>query len=362
MNRRIAAALACTLLATPAAAQLGTELHPSTLDAKIAAAREMLRTHQDTSGVVGLSAAIAVDGRIVWAGGYGWADRERQVPADSAMVSRVGSISKSIAATAAMRLVQRGELDLDAPIARYLPEYPKPMGDEITTRELMSHTAGLRHYRGREFLSDVHYDDVVAPMAVFWSDSLLFEPGTAYSYSTYGYTVVSAVTSRAAGKPWTDALRDEVVRPLRLTRLQPEWKDSTIAHLASFYSTDASGAVALSPEVDLSNKWAGGGLVSTTSDLARFALGLLHGGLLEPATRAEMWSRQTPEGEPSYGLGWGVGEIEGHRVISHSGGSVGATAMLVILPDDDVVVAVLGNTDGVGHAAITRNVAMLFAE
>lgn len=342
---------------SPASAQLGTPV-AITAD-RLERAVEALRAHQDTSGVAGLSAAIAVDGRLRWAGGFGYADVQNRVPMGPETVSRIGSISKPVAAAATMVLVDRGQLDLDAPVSRYLPEYPRPQADRITTRQLMSHTAGIRHYRGDEFMSNVPYEDVMAPMEVFWADSLLFEPGSEYSYSTYGWTVVSAVTEAAAGRPFVDVLRDEVTRPLGLLSLQPEWQDSIIPHHARFYLRGDDGALLNAPEVDKSNKWAGGGLVANTTDLVNFALGLIDSGLLSERALADSWTRQTPEGEPSYGLGWSVADVEGHRVVSHSGGSMGATAMLVVLPDDGVVVSVLGNTGGIGHAGIARRVAAI---
>lgn len=348
----------------PAAAQdTATSADATSLAGKLERAREMLAAHQDTSGVAGLSAAIAVDGRLVWTGGFGFADLQNRVPAGPEMVSRIGSISKPVAAVAAMALRDRGLIDLDAPIATYLPQYPE-RNARITMRQLMSHTAGVRHYDGDEFMSNTPYLDVMLPMAVFWEDSLLFEPGTEYSYSTYGWTAVSAVTEAAddRARSWVGILDDEVAGPLGLTTLQPEWQDSVIPHHARFYMRDSTGTYLNAPEVDLSNKWAGGGLVATSADLVNFALGVLHGDILSDEARAQMWTKQTPEGEPSYGLGWGVGEIDGHRTVSHSGGSMGATAMLVLLPDDGVAVAILGNTGGIGHGGIAANVARLFIE
>jgi CubicO group peptidase (beta-lactamase class C family) len=354
-----ALALAGTLLAPSAlAAQLGSEAR-APIGERLERAVEALRTHQDTSGVAGLAAAIAVDGRLVWTGGFGWADIENRVPMSAATVSRIGSISKPIAAAATMVMVDRDRLDLDAPISTYLPQYPQPQA-RITTRQLMSHTAGVRHYADdAEFFSAVHYDDVVAPMAVFWSDSLLFEPGTDYSYSTFAWTVVSAVTEAAAGRPFLELMRDEVFMPLGLLSMQPEWVDSIIPHRASYYDRTEAGGWLNARAVDNSNKWAGGGFVSNAADLVGFALGLLDGRVMSPTSRAESWRQQTPQGESSYGLGWSVGAIEGHRSVSHSGGSVGATAMLVVLPDDGIVVAVLGNTAGVGHSGIAGRVARI---
>ena len=349
------------LFHTGAAGQVGRPADPPLGD-RIARAVEVLRTYRDTAEVPGLSAAIAVNGRLVWTGGFGLADIQNRVEAGPAMVSRIGSISKPIAAVAAMTVVEEGRLDLDRPVSVYLPTYPKPMGDRFTTRHLMTHTAGVRHYLGDEFLSNIEYGDVMTPLEVFWRDSLLFEPGTDYEYTTYGWTVVSAVTEGAAGRPWLEVLYDEVIRPLGLRSLQPEWQDSIIPHHASFYSRGQDGVLVNAPEVDLSNKWAGGGLVANTSDLVNFVLGLMAGELIGPASLAEMWRRQTPEGEASYGLGWSVGELDGRRAVSHSGGSVGATAMLLVLPDDGVVVSVLGNVDDVGHAGIAAEVARLFLD
>lgn len=350
--------------ATPAVAQTATPAtEASTLAGKLDRARAMLAAHQDSSGVAGLSAAIAVDGRLVWAGGFGYADLQNRVPAGPEMVSRIGSISKPVAAVAAMALWDRGLLDLDAPISTYLPQYPAEHA-HITMRQLMSHTAGVRHYNGDEFMSNLWYPDVVTPLEVFWADSLLFEPGTDFSYTTYGWTVVSAVTQGAddRGRSWVRILDDEVVGPLGLTTLQPEWQDSVIPHHARFYERDSTGVYLNAPEVDLSNKWAGGGLVATAGDLVNFALGVLHGDVLSDSARAEMWTRQTAEDDPSYGLGWFLGEVGGHRMVNHAGGSMGATAMLILVPDHDIAVAILGNTGGVGHGGIAANVARLFVD
>lgn len=355
-GRWIWAALLALAVAQPIDAQ------NASLASRLRQAAAMLQTHQDTTGVAGLSAAIAVDGRLVWTGGFGYADLQNGVEAGPGMVSRVGSISKPVAAVAAMALWDRGLIDLDAPISDYLPEYPAGNA-RITTRQLMTHTAGVRHYNGDEFLSNVSYADVMTPMKVFWADSLLFEPGTDYSYTTYGWTVVSAVTDAVdPGRTWLEILDDEVLGPLGLTAMQPEWQDSVIPGHASFYYRDTAGVYTNAPEVDLSNKWAGGGLVSTTADMVNFALGVLHGDVLSDSARTEMWRRQTPEGVPGYGLGWFVDDLDGHRAISHGGGSVGATAMLLMLPDDGIVVAILGNTGDVGHGGIAAAVARLFLD
>ena len=350
---RSARSVALTVALLLASAAQATAQMPERMERAVAA----LRTHADTSGVAGLAAAIHVDGRLAWSGGFGWSDLEQLVPMSDSTVSRIGSISKSVAAVAAMIQVDRGRLDLDAPVATYLPDYPN--GDRMTTRQVLSHTAGIRHYRGDEFGSAVQYDDVFSPLRVFSGDSLLFTPGADYSYSTYGYTLVSAITERADGRVWTRLMREDVFQPLELRTMQPEWRDSIIANRAAFYERRRGGGWTHTVAVDNSNKWAGGGLVSDVRDLARFGQSIADGRLITADARTEMWTKQTPEGEESYGLGWRVGEIAGHRAYSHSGGSMGATAMLIVLPDDGIVVALLGNTGGIGHAGIAGRVARI---
>jgi CubicO group peptidase (beta-lactamase class C family) len=244
-----------------------------------------------------------------------------------------------------MTLTEQGLLDLDEPIGTYLPEYPGSPRS-ITTRQLLSHTSGIRHYEGDEAFSSVAYDDVLEPMTVFSSDSLLFEPGSAFRYSTHGYTVVSAITQRIAGRPWPELLEQLVAQPLGLRTLEPERHDHVIPHHASFYRRSSDGVAVNAPHVDQSNVWGGGGLLATAADLVNFAIAVADGALLGQAAMDEMWRKQTPgERDLPYGLGWVILERDGHRLVGHTGGTPGATAMLLIAPDDRAAVAFLSNTE-----------------
>jgi CubicO group peptidase (beta-lactamase class C family) len=333
-------------LALPATAQRPDTLatRPD-LGVRLDSAIALIKAFQDTSGVVGLSAAIAVDGRLIWSGGFGHANLQHAVEAGPEMVSRIGSISKPISAVLTLVLAQRGWLDLDEPIGTYISEYPTS-GRAITTRQLLSHTSGIRHYAGDEAFSNIAYGDVLDQLAVFWSDSLLFEPGSAYSYSTYGYTVLSVLAQRVAGKPWPELLNEVIAQPLGLRTLQPERRDQVVPHLASFYRRSSDGLPANAPDVNQSNVWAGGGLVASATDLVNFAVGVADGELLTQSVLDEMWRKQTPgEGDLPYGLGWIIIERGGRRLVGHTGGTPGATGMLLLAPDDRAAVALLSNTE-----------------
>lgn len=305
----------------------------------------LCRAQSDSAGYPGLAIAVARGKRIVYKKGYGYADVENQVPVDPDQhLFRIGSISKTITASALARLVARQRIDLDTPISRYLTGVPADK-DSLTLRQVAGHLAGIRHYHGAEFMSSIHYPDVIAPLEVFMHDSLLCSPGSKYNYSTYGYTLVSAVMQEALHEPFLRILDDEVIRPLHLTDLRADQVDSTRYDRPVYYGK-RFGVFVPEPPVDNSNKWAGGGLLCTADDLARYGLAHVRGHYIPRRTLKEFTtSQQTQDGTPTnYGIGFAVGKDKAGRPwFGHAGGSVGGTSMLLMYPDEDLVVVTLVN-------------------
>jgi len=165
--------------------------------AAIDSGRQILLAGMRRSGIPGASVTVLRNGREIWTEGLGIADIENRVAVTPLTKFRIGSVSKPITAVAMAALVEDGKLDLDAPIQRYVPGYPDK-GTPITARELAGHLAGIRHYRGDEFLSNRHYANVTEPLAIFANDTLLSRPGEKYNYSTYGFVVLSAVIGLGA--------------------------------------------------------------------------------------------------------------------------------------------------------------------
>lgn len=336
---------------------------PTPADAQMSArdrvpeAAKVLETFIDTTHVPSISGAIAVDGEVVWADGFGYADLSHKVPATDETKYRIASISKPVTSTIAMMLVEEGRLNLDAPIRSYLPLFPEKR-DEITTRQLLSHTAGIRHYEGNEFMSDTRYESRLGPVAIFADDSLLFEPGTDYSYSTYGYTLASAVIEAAADSTFLELLKARLRDPLDLNTLVPEKTEKVIPNKASFYlveTNNGDATVVNAPFVDNSNKWTGGGLLSAPKDLVRWVLALLDGDLLDPSSLDALFAPQPPNEDANsyYALGWRVDEDEqGRRRISHTGGAMGGSGVVMFYPDQQMVVATLANASDVPHSGL----------
>ena len=178
-------------------ADAGIQTVPSGQDRSesIVAARRIVAQNRSDFQVPGISAAVSIDGTIVWSEGFGFADLENRVPARATTLYRIGSVSKPVTAIAVVQLAVDGALDLDAPIQTYVPSFPEKQGP-ISTRQVAGHLAGIRHYQGNESVGagQRHYDDVVDALAIFQDDPLLSAPGERYSYSSYGWNLISAVS------------------------------------------------------------------------------------------------------------------------------------------------------------------------
>lgn len=319
----------------------------------------LCQSHLAAHHYPGLAVAVMRDGKHLWMKGYGYADIRTLRPVDPAEdLFRIGSVSKTVTAAALARLYQKHRIDLDIPVSRYYPEIPKDKAN-LTLRQLGGHLAGIRHYLGLEFFSQIHFDHVDEALEVFIHDSLLFVPGTRYSYSTYGWTLISAVMEKATGKPFSQLVHQEVNKPMKLTDLKPDLVDSVRYRRVGFYEWKDSTLLE-APRVDNSNKWAGGGMLCTADDLARFGSGLISSRYLKPDVLERFTTSQaTTDGTVThYGIGVTCGtDDQGMTWFGHSGGSIGGTSMLYILPEDNLVVVTLINLTGADMDRLARKIA-----
>ena len=328
--------------------------------AALAKVREFVEAERVRQQVPGLSIALVVDDELVWSQGFGSADLESGALATGSTRYRIGSVSKPIVGTALMQLVEAGKVDLDADIRQYVAEWPAKHA-KITVRHLLTHTSGIRHYNDDEFLSTEHYTDLAAPLAVFKDDALLFEPGTKFSYSTYGFNMVANVIEAASGMPISEYMRTRVFEPAWMNDTGLEDQGALQRGRARWYES-TNGVVRNAPYVDLSNKYAGGGLTSTVEDLARLHIAYARGKLLAPETIAAMYTNHVmPDGKPhQYGLAWHVRMVElpdgtTAKEVSHSGGSVGANTLFLRYPDRGLAIAVVAN-HGADLGTLTKGV------
>lgn len=360
------------------AALLPLPVSAQSLDDAVAEGRRLLSEFVDISTTPGVSIAVMVGDSLVWAQGFGLASVEHEVPVTPETRFRIGSISKSLTSVGVGLLVQRGRLDLDAPVQTYVPSFPEK-AHPITTRHLGGHLSGIPHYDDVDMVNRVHYESVTHALDKFKDRPLLFEPGERFEYSSFGFNLISAVVEGAAGRPFLEFMEEEVFDPLGMEHTVPDRFDAIIPDRTEFYfATEdgpasrprlrpgrARGELRHAPFVDNSDVWAGGGFLSTPTDLVTFGRRLLEGALLEAETRDLLWtSMRTNDGEETgYGFGWFVRTAPGGGSgIGHTGGHFGATALLSLYPSEDVVVAVTANLGGSGVGQVAERIIERFRE
>jgi CubicO group peptidase (beta-lactamase class C family) len=312
--------------------------------------------------IPGVAVAIVKNNQIVFNRGYGLADLENKVPATADTVFRIASVTKSLTAVAVMQLAEQGKLDLDAGVQKYAPSFPAK-AFPITTRQLLAHLSGVRGYTRSEGERTNRYASLTEALSVFKDDPLDHEPGTKYTYTTFGYTLLGCVIEGASGMSYTDYLRERILKPAGMVRTQVDDIFAIIPNRARGYTprvyAQFNGNWRNPSLMDSSYKIPGGGLVSTAEDLARFAIAVQSGVLIKSETFEQMSKNQkTRDGrETGYGYGWYVGRREGREAdgsVWHGGVQQGFTSDLWILPSKKFAVVVLTNLEGGGMLGLAK--------
>lgn len=307
------------------------------------------------TGAPGVSVAIVKNGIFVWSSGYGLADIENNVPATDETMFRLASVSKAISATGAMWLVQRGKVDLDVPVQKYCPDFPLKSAP-ITTREILGHTAGIRHYKSDspndpEVGNTKHFDSMEESLRLFASDDLLSPPGKQYHYSTLGYTLLGCVIEGASGQKFSEFMNQTIFVPVGMLHTQVDSVHRIIPHRAQGYQKIKGGDIINSDLADTSYKIPGGGLTSNAQDLARLEVALLNDKILLPETRRQMWTKMSAlptDRDPTrgYGLGWTSTTVLGMGLIGHAGAQQRVSTLILMQPDQKAGAVVLCNLEG----------------
>lgn len=323
----------------------------------VARSRQVIADWQRDNNIPGASAAVAIDGRVVWSEGFGWADLELGVRATPQTRYRIGSVSKMFAAVALMRLVEQGRVDLDTPVQRYVRDFPQKAWP-ITSRQLATHVSGIRHYREADFAPDAlvgrntHFLTDREALRVFADDPLEFQPGTRSLYSTYAYSLLAAVLASAADMPYQQVIADQITGPLGLRTVGADHPYHLVPDRSRFYvyRTDIARTINAG-FTDSSYKWAGGGYVASAEDLVRFASALVAPGLLSSSSLDTLFaphllSDGTPvrNGDAQVGIGWRTDvDMKGRRRFHHGGALTGGGAILLTLRDERISVAIVSN-------------------
>lgn len=301
-------------------------------------------TAGDPAPAIGL-AMRAGDETRTWA--WGLADVADGRAATVETRFRLASVSKSFTGAVAALLAEEGALDLDAPVQRWLPDFPRHAEGEITPRLLAGHLSGIPHYGADDRFEAGSYHAVRDGLRVFAHRPLAQAPGEKYLYSSYGFNLLGATVEAASGVEFRELLRARLFAPLGMEGVAAEEFGADPGEAASLYRT-LLGATVEVPRDDVSYKWPGGGFLARPLDLARYARAYdVDGPALTPRARGLMTtSQRTLAGEETgYSMGLNVGELLGRRSLAHGGSQTGARSFLLIFPDDRVAVAICANHD-----------------
>jgi CubicO group peptidase (beta-lactamase class C family) len=338
---------------------LASALHaplPVPPDRRLAERLDSLARSYAARGALSGVVLVADRGVVVYEHAFGQANREWGVPNTVATRFRIASTTKQFTAALVLRLVEAGKLRLDAPIATYLPDYPRPQGDQVTLEHLLTHSSGIPDYpRLPRFYEEeaARSHTTAGLLALFDSLPLEFPPGSKWSYSNSGYVVLGAIIERVTGTPYAKALHEQLLVPLGLRDTGFDDPEEIVERRAAGYLHTPEG-IRNAPYIDPSSVFSAGMLRSSAHDLLRWAELLRAGKVFrDPGTAAAMIATHTETGLPLGGYGFGVfvgKQTLGGRpvtVIQHGGTINGFTAGFWRMPDEDRVVIVLDN--GMSH-------------
>jgi len=358
---------------------------------------EAATTELKQSGTASLQIAVGRKDKIIFSNAYGLADIENNVSAKPQTKYRIASISKWFTASAAMSLVESGTLDLNEPIQKYCPQYPLK-SNTITTKQLLTHTSGIRHYADYDALlsnassdderTDIEkkrfidqlgrytrYTEVVTPLNNFKEDPLLFTPGTNWKYTSYGFRTLACVLQGAAKKTYREIMEDLIFSPVAMNNTVDDDAWAIIPHRASGYRLNQNKQLRRANMRDVSENLPAGGHLSTATDLILFAQAFSNNQVISEKTKSLMISpfsqnevntahlaswRDAIPSKYHYGMGVMLFPNDEQSWFGHTGQQAGSSSIVFVIPEHDISVAVLTNIKGWrGYMSFTREVASI---
>ena len=339
MRRVLVAMIFClyggtALAQLPASEELGNRVD--------AVAKQLLSRH-----TAGVSIAVARDGRVILARGYGMANVEHSVAVTPETVFHIASISKNILAAVVLQLVDQGKLRLDDDVTKYVPEAPT-QGRHVTLRQLLNHTSGIYSFTSLPNAADNERLELTHEqvLGLIKDKPFDFEPGTRWRYDNSAFYLAGMVVERVTKQEYGAYVREHVFKPLGMSSASLCYARMVVPHLASGYEL-VGGALVNAAFMTWKLPFAGGAVCATASNLLKWEAALDSGRVLTPSSLALMRTPTTlTDGTKiDYGLGTRLGSLDGHQVLGHTGSGGGFRTVLASFPDDHLTVAILINTD-----------------
>ena len=351
--------------------QKTTAISDTTFKEQIQVSSKKLEMLVDSLNVPSVSIAIGVDNKIVWSEAIGYAELHNKINATPKTTYRIGSTSKAVNSVAVMKLVQQNKLNLDHSVADILPDYPSKKW-EFTTRQLLSHTAGFPNYEDLgisggfyTLLNFKQFNTVEEGLELFKDVPLLFKPGEQFQYSSFDVVLASRVIEKISDNDFLNYLEKDIFQVLNIENTYGDHSNTKSKNEAEFYQTSSNNSFRKwhtfgfpHSDQNLSYKWAGGGLLSTPSDLVKMGNALLNDTtFITTKVRNVFFEPQRLSNgeinEQKYALGWRsyydyatehlLGEDKPVWMVHHGGVSKGSMNLLCLFPNENVVIDVAIN-------------------
>ncbi len=304
---------------------------------------------------------VAKDGKIIYEGAFGEANKDHKIPNRLITKLNIGSIGKTFTAVCIMQLWEAGKLQLSDPISRYLPEFPFPEKETITIHHLLTHTSGLGDYLEHKdyvgTIARIHMIEDVLPLV--YDQKPDFPPGEKFQYSNSGYLLLGAIIEKVSGLSYPEYLQRNIFEPLHMTESGIFYEDEILPDRALGYTKNWDGTYT-SNVLLIPAPCSAGGLRTTAPDLLKFDQALLGSALLSEETKAIMYS--PTELRPTYACGWEVKEYVGNPFVGHSGGANGIEAYFYRFIDAGYTIITLANYDGNNGQVCSGIEALLFGQ
>lgn len=300
--------------------------------------------------VIGVAAGVVTQDSLQWEHAEGLMDRDTKDMFTVHTVSRTASITKPFTAIAIMQLVEQGKINLEDKISSYLSIFSRDDLQPITIKQVLQHSSGLPAYKNKkEANNTIQYNSLEDGLKKFIDRELLFTPGTDFSYTSYGYTVLGMIIEKISGKSYEDYLKQHIFDSAGMTNTSIEKIDVAYADKATIYHQSKPGKIKEITNHNISDRIPGGGVQSTVQDLLKFGKAVLNHQLIKKESLDLLITNSGLKKQGNgYGMGWylyGNNPTYG-TIFGHNGAQYGCSSFLFILPQNKTVTVVLSNTSG----------------
>ncbi len=321
-------------------------IHPA-YGQKINKAVDQLMNENFSDNAPGATILVAKNGKVIYEKAFGMANLELSVPLKTNHVFEIGSVSKQFTAVAILMLQERGKLNVNDPITKYLPHYPTH-GHTITIHHLLTHTSGIVNYTNLDEWTKIWRQDLTVKevIDIFKNEPMDFAPGEKFSYSNSGYILLGAIIENASGSSYQEFIENQIFEPVGMKQSYYGSHKTIIPERASGYQKN-NEEITNAEFLSMTQPYAAGSLMSTVGDLNLWNEALKSNKLIsEESKNLAQKDYDLNNGESTnYGYGWMPNEVQGSKCVEHGGGIFGFFSFVVYLPTEDIFVAILSNTD-----------------